>query len=242
MKTKRTKLAAGAGAALAVVGAGGAVAANQLTPNEESKAVVEDAAKRLGVDPAKLSDALRQALENRIDEAVKAGRLTEEQGKVMKARIEADDFPLFGGPPLGGHRGFGFAHHGFRDLAAAASFLGVGEDALRERLRDGDTLAEVAKEKGKSVDALVTAIVAATTKRIDEAVAAGRIAKAQRDDIVAGLKERTTAIVNGDFPALRGRGGPGFGGPAFGGPAFGPRFGGPGFGRPGDEPPAPDAA
>ena len=223
---KRTKLAAGAGAALAVVGAGGAVAADRLTPNDESRAVVEDAAKQLGVDPAKLNDALQKALENRIDEAVKAGRLTEEQGKAMKERIEAGDFPLFGGPGFGfGHRGF--ALHGFRDLGTAAAFLGIDEDALRERVRDGDTLAEVAKEKGKSVDALVTAIVAATTKRIDEAVAAGRITKAQRDEIVAGLKKRTTEIVNGEFPAFRGRGGPGFGGPA-----FGPRFGGHGFERP----------
>lgn len=220
---KRTKLAAGAGAALAVVGAGGALAANQLTPSEESKAVVEDAAKQLGVDPAKLSDALRKALENRIDEAVKAGRLTEEQGEAMKQRLEADDFPLFGGPGFG-HRGF--AHRGFRDLGAAAKYLGVGADALQARLRDGDTLAEVAKDEGKSVDGLVSAIVAATTTRLDEAVAAGRITKAQRDEIVAGLKERTTAIVNGDFPAFKGRGGPGFGGPA-----FGPRFGGP---RPND--------
>ncbi len=232
----RTKLAASAGAALAVVGGGGAVAATALSPSEESKSVVEDAAKQLGVTPAKLSDALKQALENRIDADMKAGRLTEEQGKAMKQRLETDDFPLFAGPGFG-HRGFGFAHHGFRDGAAAASFLGVGEDALRERLRDGDTLAEVAKEKGKSVDGLVTAIVAATTKRIDEAVAAGRITKAQRDDIVAGLKERTTAIVNGEFPALRGRGGPG---PDFGfrGPdrSFGPPPGA-GFEAPLDPPP-----
>ena len=38
---KRTKLAVGAGAALAVVGASGAVAADRLTPKEESKAVVD---------------------------------------------------------------------------------------------------------------------------------------------------------------------------------------------------------
>ena len=114
--------------------------------------------------------------------------------------------------------------HGFRDLDTADALLGVDEAAIRERLRDGDTLAEVAKEKGKSVDALVSAIVAATTKRIDEAVAAGRITKAQRDEIVAGIKKRTIEIVNGDFPALRGRGGPGFDRPA-----FEPRFGGPGF-------------
>lgn len=225
--TKRTKLAAGAGAALAVVGAGGAVAANQLSPSEESNAVLEDAAKQLGVDPAKLSDALRQALENRIDAAVKAGRLTDDQGAAMKQRIEADDFPLFGGPGPGS-RGFGHGgpgHRGFRDLDAAATFLGVEEDALRERLRNGATLADVAKDGGKSVDELVSAIVAATTKRLDESVAAGRVTKAQRDEIVSGLKERTTAIVNGDFPALRGREG----------------FGGPDFGRPGHEPPPSDA-
>ncbi len=205
---KRTKLAAGAGAALAVVGAGGALAADRLTPKEQSKAVVEDAAKQLGVDPAKLNDALQKALENRIDEAVKDGRLTEAQGKAMKQRIESGDFPLFGGPGFGGPRGFG--HHGFRDLDAAAAYLGVDEDTLRQRLRDGDTLADVAKDTGKSVEGLVTAIVASTTKRLDEAVAAGRITKAQRDEIVAGLKARSTAIVNGDFPAFKGRGGPGF--------------------------------
>ena len=181
---KRTKLAAGAGAALAVVGAGGAVAATKLSPAEENKAVVEDAARQLGVDPAKLNDALKQALENRIDEAVKAGRLTEEQAQAMKQRLEADDFPLFGGPAFG-HRGFG-GHHGFRDLDAAATYLGVDEDALRERLREGETLAEVAKaEVGRRAR---DGNRRGDDKRLDEAVAAGRITKAQRDEIVSGEK------------------------------------------------------
>ena len=73
---KRSKIAAGAGAALAVVGAGGRRGADRLTPKAESQAIVNDAAKQLGVDPAKLSDALEQALKNRIDAAVKDGRLT----------------------------------------------------------------------------------------------------------------------------------------------------------------------
>ena len=224
---KRTKLAGAAGAALAVVGAGGALAADKLTPGDESKAVVEDAAKQLGIDPAKLNDALKQALENRIDEAVKAGRLTEEQGKAMKQRIEANDFPLFLGPgPAFGFRGFG--HHGFRDLDAAAAYLGVDEDELRERMRDGETLADVAKAEGKTVDGLVTAIVASTTKRLDDAVAAGRITKDQRDEIVAGLKQRTTEIVNGTFPAMKGRGGPPLLRPV---PGPGSWFPGPGFER-----------
>lgn len=203
----RTKLAVGAGAVLAVAGAGGAIAATKLSPGEESKAVVEDAAKQLGVDPAKLSDALRQALENRIDQAVEDGKLTKEQAEVMKQRVEADDFPLFAGPLLGPpHRGgFGFRSHGLRDLDAAAAYLGVTEAALRRSLEDGDTLADVAKEKGKTVDGLVDAIVAAKTKELDAAITAGRLTKAQRDEIVTGLEAWTTDLVNGERPAFPGK-------------------------------------
>ena len=214
---KRTKLAAGAGAAIAAAGAGAAVAATQLSPSEDSTAVLEDAAKQLGVDSARLSDALKQALENRIDRAVEDGTLTKEQADAMKERIQADDFPLFAGPLLG-HPHRSFHVHGFRDLDAAAAFLGVTEAQLRESLESGKTLAAVAKEKGKSVDALVEAIVAAATKRLDEAVEAGRMTKAQRDEIVDGLKAWTTDLVNGVRPAFPGRDGkPGF------------RFRGPGF-------------
>ena len=79
-KMKR-RLAAGAGAALAVAGGGAAIAATQLSPKAESEAVVNDAAKQLGVTPAKLSDALKQALANRVDAAVAAGTIDEGAGR-----------------------------------------------------------------------------------------------------------------------------------------------------------------
>ena len=108
------------------------MAADRLTPKAESQAIVNDAAKQLGVDPAKLSDALEQALKNRIDAAVKDGRLTKEQGDAMKRRITSAAFPLFIGPGFdrdgAPHRAFG--HHWGRDLDAAASFLGLREAQL----------------------------------------------------------------------------------------------------------------
>jgi uncharacterized protein YidB (DUF937 family) len=199
---KRSKIAAGAGAALAVVGAGAAVAADRLTPKAESQAIVNDAAKQLGVDPAKLSEALEQALKNRIDAAVKDGRLTTEQGDAMKNRISSAAFPLFIGPGFDRasrpHRGFG--HHWGRDLDAAAAYLGLTEAQLDAALESGKSLAQVAKEKGKSADKLVDALVAAATKRVDQAVTDGRLTKTQRDKIVADVKEWTTAIVNGTAP------------------------------------------
>jgi uncharacterized protein YidB (DUF937 family) len=204
----KRKAVAGAAAVLAVGGAGAGIAATKLShsPGEESKAVISDAAQQLGVEPSKLSSALKNALENRIDAAVAAGRLSKAQGDELKQRIEKNGFPLvvpsFGGP---GH----FRDHGIHGLDAAASYLGLSESQLRAQLDSGKTLAQVAKDRGKSVDGLVAALKADLKKHLDRAVADGHLTKAQEDQILAQADERLTALVNGKFPGPR-RGGPGF--------------------------------
>jgi polyhydroxyalkanoate synthesis regulator phasin len=185
--------------ALAVAGGGAAFAATQGDdPRAESQAIVSDAAKQLGVEPAKLTAALKQAFANRIDAAVEAGRLTKEQGNELKQRIQADDFPLFG-PVFGFHKGIG-VHF---TLDTAAKYLGMTDEELHTSLESGKTLAEVAQEKGKSVDGLIDAMVTAATKELDEAVAAGRLTKERRDAMVADLKERITELVNNGRPGVK---------------------------------------
>src|SRR3989440_12280502 len=96
---------------LTAAGGGAAIAATQFGDSStESQAVVSDAAKQLGVTPAALSNALKQALKNRIDAAVTAGRLSKAEGDALKARIQSSDFPLFG---LGGRPDGDFDHHHF---------------------------------------------------------------------------------------------------------------------------------
>ena len=197
----RRKVIAGAAAALAVGGAGAGVAATKLattSPSEESKAIVNDAAKNLGVEPSKLSAALKKAFEDRIDAAVAAGRLTKEQGAELKQRIESDDFPLFG-PPAFGH-GFGAPHPFSHGLDAAASYLGLTEDELHSRLESGKTLAEVAKAQGKSVAGLKNAMVADAKKHLDAAVKAGRLSSAEEQRVLADLEQRIDDLVNGKLP------------------------------------------
>ena len=71
MRSLKPKVIAGAVAGLAVAGGGAAIAANRLgSPKQESQAVLNDAAKQLGVAPSALSAALKKALENRVDDAV----------------------------------------------------------------------------------------------------------------------------------------------------------------------------
>jgi polyhydroxyalkanoate synthesis regulator phasin len=206
----RRKVIAGAAAALAVGGAGAGVAATKLanSPSEESKAIVNDAAKSLGVEPSKLSAALKKAYEDRIDAAVADGRLTKQQGAELKQRIESGDVPLFGSPGFG--HGPGGPHGFMHGLDAAASYLGLTEDQLHSRLDSGKTLAEVAKAQGKSVDGLEAAMVKDATAKLDAAVKAGRLSSAEEQRILAELKQHIGDLVNGKAPD-RFPGRPGFG-------------------------------
>jgi len=224
--TRNWKAVATAVAVFAVAGAGGAVAATRLfTPSERSKAVIDDAAKQLGVQPSALTDALKKALEKQVDAEVAAGRLTQEQGDELKQRIESGEYPLLR-LGLGGPRTFGFGFHREfgRALDSAASYLGVTADALRTELENGKTLAQVAKERGKSVDGLVDALTADAKSKLDAAVADGRLTRTQADDFLARVKENVRDGVNGTGPAhdswFRFRGGHGLRPPGL--PSVGP--------------------
>ena len=203
MDGKKKKLAAGAVAVAALAGGGAALAAGGLGSEEEQQAVIDDAAKRLGVEPEALENALEGALGARLDEAVKEGRLTEEQAAELKERLKDGTLPLFGGR---GHHGHGFGLHGPELFGAAATFLGVTEAELRTQLEAGKSLADVAEAGGKSVAGLKAALVDAVEKRLAEAVEAGRLTDAQREEALDRFKERLDDFVAREEVGPRGGG------------------------------------
>jgi Protein of unknown function (DUF2680) len=99
------------------------------------------------------------------------------------------------------------------------------EAELREALQD-KTLAEIAGEQGKTVAGLVQQLVATQTKRIDEAVADGRLTDEQATELKANLDERMEALVNGELRGKGDRRSPRFW-PGSGSPRAPPSFGGP---------------
>ena len=105
-----------------------------------------------------------------------------------------------GGPAGGGFLG--------GQTSSAATYLGLSPVALRADLQKGETLADVAKAQGKSVDGLVTAMVAAEKTRLETAVTNGFLTAAQAAQIESTMQLRVTAIVNGTRPqGFRGSGG-----------------------------------
>jgi hypothetical protein len=185
---------------VSVIVAGTAIGATKvLSPKEESDAIIEDAAGQLGVTPQRLSNALKQALKNQVDEAVRDGRLTQEEGTKLKEGIDAGELPLFRlgpGPGFGDHVVGPFV----TKFEAAAEYLGMTQAQLREALENGKTLAQVARDHNKSVDGLVNALLAGAEEKLQAAVDAGEMTQAEKKDMLAGLRDRITDLVNGRLP------------------------------------------
>ncbi len=98
-----------------------------------------------------------------------------------------------GRPPRGeGRRG---AH-----LDSLAELLGMDADVLREALRGGSTLADVAADQGVDVQAVVDAIVDQETQRIEQAVEDGRLTEDEAAEKTADLEERVTTRVDEGRP------------------------------------------
>jgi hypothetical protein len=215
MTNRKRSLAIAAALAAVVVGAGAALAASGS--DNPASSFLGDVAKKLGISESKLTDAIKAAQLDRIDAAVARGDLTKEQGEALKERVRSGEAPeiLPGfrglGPGLGlgprGH-GHGFGRHGFGFgfgfpglghgdvLQTAADYLGLTQAELRTALREGKSLAEVAKSKGKSVDGLKEAITKGFRADIDKAVKDGVLTKEQGDRLAEGLSKGVDRLVD----------------------------------------------
>jgi hypothetical protein len=88
-------------------------------------------------------------------------------------------------------------------LALISTTIGIDSATVKSRLAAGETLAAIA---GTKKDALIAALVADETKRIDAAVTAGTLTSAQATTLKAGLVAHVTDEVN----AVGFKGGKGF--------------------------------
>lgn len=212
---------AGAVAVLALAGGGGALAATQLSAAgspPDQQAFLDDLAGKLGVKTDTLTAAIEAALVDQVNAAVKAGTLTQAQADRITSRIQSGQLGLgglgFRGP------GFGLRPGPGGELQAAADYLGVDLATLRQDLRAGKSLADVAGAQGKSVDGLKTALTNAYKARLDAAVKAGSLTSAQEQTLLQRFGSRLDDLVNGVRPA---RGAGGFrGGGGFGPPPWAP--------------------
>jgi hypothetical protein len=219
MNFRSKRMVVVAATTLAVVG-GGAAAVAATGSGSHGSDFLDSVAKHLGVSPQKLKDATKAAAIDQVDADLAAGRITQAQADALKKRIEAGDGVLGapGGPGFGrgpgGPGGPGGGRPGLarpaiaNEIAAAAKYLGLTEADLRAKLRDGQSLADVAKAQSKDVAGLKTAILDAAKTDLDKAVADKKLTQSQADDIYNALKSHIDDIVDANVKLdLGGRGG-----------------------------------
>jgi hypothetical protein len=175
-------------------GAAGAVAATQGSGNSGARAYIDDLAGRLHVTPSALTAAMTAALDDQIDAAVTAGRLTPAQGAALKQRVANGGGRRFRGAGFGkGVRLRGLLRAGAR---AAAGYLGISVAQLRADLAAGKTLSQIASSTpGRSTEGLRAALLAAARTKLDRAVAKGRISGTQEQAILSALSTHIDTLL-----------------------------------------------
>lgn len=210
MDRKTTRRVAFAAGGMMLVGSGAALASSRtFDPREAAQDVLDRAAQILGVGADDLEGALESATLEQIEERLEAGEITEEQAAVLKNAAERGGYPFpgSGSPGPGGPGGSGGPPMGMALLDAAAEYLGLSMDEIRELMSDGQTLAEIAEESDKSVERLIDAVVAAQKASLDEAVDEGRITDVMRDRILDGLDDRVDDFVRDGMGSMKPPGG-----------------------------------
>jgi hypothetical protein len=184
-------------------------------------------------------DALVAEHEDRIDEAVADGRLTEEEAEEVRDAVEDRVEAMVNGEHPTGLKSFGMDHFhgrdgfkgfGFRDhfrLDQFAEELDLSVEELRERLAGGSTLAEIANDQGVATNTLVDVLLADLDEKLDALVAGERLTRERADEIRDGSAAMIEWMINGEMPELGGfkfHHGEGFHGRGMPGPGgfFGP--------------------
>ena len=157
-------------------------------------------------DPSTIAPANRPDPTVRMGETLKplvdAGTITQAQADAVIAALVADM------PAPGDHGDHG--DHGGKGgpgLDVAAQALGMSAEELHTALDGGQTLAQVAADKGVNVQVVVDALVASATTHINQEVADGEITQAEADQKLADLTQRVTDRVNNPKPQAGAQGG-----------------------------------
>jgi transposase-like protein len=183
---------------------------SELLTETRDGATIAEVAQAHGVEPSTVVDAIVADQRARLDRAVQDGLLTQEEADERAAALEEHvtdfvsgdvdlpflDGPRGDGPPLGHPGMWGFADG---PVAVAADAIGIRPAALLAELRDGSTIADVARAHDVAVSVVVDAVASALQERLDAAVDAGWITQEEADERAADLDEQATSIVNGDL-------------------------------------------
>jgi hypothetical protein len=147
--------------------------------------------------PVEETEMVRPEFGERITEALQP---LVDDGTLTDSQVDAVVGALEEARPEKGPRGAG----------VLADALGLDSSEIRDALKGGSTIAELASQQGVSVDDVVDALVAQAEERVAAALESGRIDQEKADEILANAEQHAEDIVSGEAKPGKGhgRGGP----------------------------------
>jgi hypothetical protein len=98
----------------------------------------------------------------------------------------------------GGHH-----HHGAgkAEMQGAAQALNMSDTDLAQALQNGTSIADLAKQKGVSLDTVKAAMLKPAQTRLDKDLASGKIDQATHDRMLQRIQDNITNLVQGSGQA-----------------------------------------
>ena len=84
-----------------------------------------------------------------------------------------------------------------------AKYLGISEEDLKNEIRSGKTLAEIAKENGKSVNDLTNFFMSEVKEHLQTALKERRITQQRYDEVLKNVQQRIEEMINGKMPSFK---------------------------------------
>ena len=153
----------------------------------KSGKTLAEVAQENGVEVEDVVEALVDVADERLDEAVESGRLSQDEADEKLSSVEERISAMVDKVlPTGRNFGKMMRHGGGHAIINAASDeLGLQKQELVEALRGGNTITSLAADIGVSTDAIVERVVAAASNRLSEAVENGAIVQETADERLA---------------------------------------------------------
>ena len=156
-----------------------------------------DSRGELCADAARLTFRVLEHLDATLADLVADGTLTQEQADTVAASLTGGDSNgIASGDSERGEfagRCAGIAQSVQATMQTVSDLLGLEWTEIRDRLEDGESLAEIAESANVSRDELIDALQVGVLERLDEAEADGRITpeeRAEREEAALARIER----------------------------------------------------
>ncbi len=112
------------------------------------------------------------------------GPMWQRQGQATRGMGAGMGFGMRGGPAWAGQP------------EEVQTYLGMTLEQIQAERQAGKSLAQIAVEKGKTRDGLISTILNAKKATLDEQVAAGKLTQAQADAVYANMQQQVPVMVD----------------------------------------------